>query len=292
MDRRQPRSIDQANAIAAEVSDRYNRTPQNAMGGVSPEQACVLIYGEWMDRSMELNHRLSVQDLVQVPLFQNARRLLGAVRELESVEATATGAFNRKLASRMFEEFDMPALERDVTARYNKVLNQDDVPYLELLRHLLPLAGLLLYRKGEFKVTKRANTLMADAAAGELFALLFRNLLLRINLSALDRLPAAPAVQNAIGFSLYQLGKRANEWVALNDLAPHLFLPTVLRLLPAGPHWQDTPVVYSRVRILRPLEHVGLVEFQKEDSWLSPNVLRKSSLFDQFIQFHLPPLAL
>ncbi len=289
IERRRPRSIEEANRIAAEVSQRYNRTSQRELGGMSPEQAYSLTQPGWMDKAVTLNDRLTLQDLSGSPLFQNARSLLLTVQELGAVKSTATGAFNRKFAARMFEEFAVAAPIREMTLRHNKVLNQNDVPFLELYRHLLPQAGLLLFRKGEFRLVKRTNTLLTESSAGDLFRLLFRTLFLRINLEALDRLPEAPQVQHTIGFSLYQMSRMAESWIELADIAPSLLLPTILRSLPVLSWSQDASLNYVRSRILRPLKDFGLIEYESDYPWNSPERVRKSGLFNQFIQFNLPP---
>ena len=289
IERRKPGSLEEVNRIAAEVSRGYNRTAQRELGGISPEQVYALTRPGWMDEAVTLYDRISLQELSGAPLLQNARRLLLAVKELGVVKATATGAFNRKFAVQMFEAFVIPAPDRETTLRFNKVLNQGDVPFLELLRHLLPQAGLLLFRKGEFRPTKRANGLLADSAAGELIVLLFRTLFLRINLAALDRLQEAPHVQNTIGFAFYQISKRADSWIELADIAPKLFLPAVLQSLPSLSWSPDTSLRYAHMRILQPLKDFGLVEFGSEDPWKSLERVRKTTLFDQFIRFNLPP---
>jgi hypothetical protein len=287
--RRQPRSIGHANQIAIEVTGRYNQTPQRELGGMSPDQASLISRPDWMDEAITLNVRLALDDLSGATLFQNARRLLLTIRASGVVKSTATGAFNRKFATQMFEEFVISASNREMTLRYNKVLNQNDIPYLALLRHLLPQAGLLLFRKGEFRLTKRATGLLGESTAGELFALLFRTLILRINLSALDSLPEVPQVQQTIGFAFYQIHKRADSWTELAVIVPDLFLPAVLKLLPALSWSQDVPMNYVQSRILRPLKDFGLMEYDPEHLWKSPDRVRKSRLFNQFIQFHLPP---
>jgi hypothetical protein len=289
IERRQPASIDEANVIAAEVSQRHNRTVQDEMGDTSPEQAHTLIRPGWMEQALALNDRISLQELAAAPLLQNARRVLLAARELGVVGATATGAFNRKFASRMFEEFEIPAIKREFTLRYNKVINQRDVPFLELFRDMLPQAGLLLFRKGVFRLTKRANGLLADSAIGELYALLFRTFFLQINLAALDGLPDASQVQDTIGFAFYQISRRADSWTEVADIAPKLFLPAVRDSLPSLPALECSAYDYARIRILRSLKDFGLLEYEPDHPWTSPERIRKSSLFDRFIRFTLPP---
>ena len=288
MARRRPATLDEANRIAAEVMERYNRTPQSELLGLSPEQAHVLTRPGWMGASLALNPRISLDDVAGAALFVNARRLLMAVKIQGVLKTTATGAFNRAVAKKMFEEFDISGPSRDMIRRVCKVLNQQDVPFLELLRHLLPQAGLLLYRKKEFRLTKRGHALIVDGAAGELYALLFRTLFIRINLAALDRLPEAPQVQNTIGFAFYQIGRSADDWIALSDLTSKVFLPAVQESLPEL-SWADSAHTYAELRVLRPLRDFGLVQFEREGYGPPPERVRKSALWDRFMQFNLPP---
>jgi hypothetical protein len=291
IDRLQPRSIEEMNLIARDVSDRYNRTAQPEIGGLSPEQVSKLIYGDWLGSAVVLNEQLTLAELAGAPILVNGRRLLNALGQMGTAKATATGAFNRKFATQMFTEFDINTRTRESAVRLNKVFNQIDVPYLEMLRHLLPQAGLLLFRKGEFRLTKRAIGLLPENKAGELFALLFRTLLLRFNLAALDGLPEAPALQHTAGYTLYQLSKRANDWLEVPGCGMSLLLPKVVEELPEL-SW--TPVNGSAsdrfcdIRMVMKFRDMGLIEYDNARSWPSPDRFRKAPLFDRFLSFNLP----
>jgi hypothetical protein len=287
--RRKPRTIEEANKIADEVRERYNRTPQVELGGVSPEEAYALTRPDWIDTALTLNDELSLEDLSEAKIFQNARRTLLVIQELGAAKATASGAFNRKFATRMFEEFVMSDNTRKSILHVNKVLNQDDVPFLTLFRHLLTKAGLLLFSKGEFRLTKKGGALLAESAAGELCVLLFRTLLLQINLGAMDGLPEAMQVQRCIGFSMYQISRKADNWISFDDLVPILFLPAIRDSLPPSTWSPDPAPSYAELRVLRPLKDFGLLEIEKKDRWGSPSRVRKTRLFDKLIQFNLPP---
>ena len=290
VERRKPGSIDEMNAIAAEVSGRHNRTAQSDLGGVSPEQAHRLIRPGWMDDVIELNDKLSAQDLAAVSLFQNAIRLLQALRELAVVKATASGAFNRKFVLRMFEEFDLSAIARGVIQQRIKALNQDDLPPLRILRHLLPMAGLVLYRNGEFRLTKQGANLLADTAAGQLYVQIFRTFFLKLNLGALDGLPQADVVQTSIGYAFYQISQLAEGWSDVGDIAPKLFLPAFRESLPTCSRLESPARRYAELRILRHLKEFGLVDLEPDRLLTGPTRTRKSVLFDRFIRFNLPPL--
>jgi len=287
-DRLKPKTIEEANTIAHSLQDRYNRMPQNELGGLSPEQVTVLLSHGLLDSPGTLDESLTVEDLAGVRMFHNAACLLTTLRELGPTKATATGAFNRMIAARMFERFQIDESDRRYVTTYKRIINQGDVPHLELLRHLTVVAGLVLFRHRELKITRRGETLLQPARAGELFALLFRRMFQRLNLAAFDGMPDAPIVQHHIAFALYQIGRRANDWVNVDDVAPHLFLPSALPLL--TPRFDGDPVPsYAYLRYVRWLREFGLVEVENESSFREPRRFRKTALFDRFIAFDLPP---
>ncbi len=278
--------------VAKIVSDRtkaYNRTPQAELGGLSPEQAHALTKPGWMDEAVVLNEELSLEELENAPLFQNARRTLLAIDDLESVKATAKGSFNRHFASRMFEEFSLTKEQREDTLRYNKIINQDDVPMLLLVRHLLHITELVRLEKGAFRLDRLTGSLLADESEGVLYALLFRALFLRINLDAFDGLPEAPQVQKTIGFSIYQLSKITEDWVNIEDIAESLFFAELIKTLPVREYSRAPAISYAEMRVLRPFNKFGLIEITTKNSWMEIAQIRKTPLFDRFIKFNLPP---
>ncbi len=282
-------TVDDVSKIVADSAKTYNRTPQAELGGLSPEQAHALTKPGWMDGAVVLNEELSLEDLENAPLFQNVRRTLLAIDELGSVKATAKGSFNRQFASQMFEEFSLTKEQREDTLRYKKIINQDDVPMLLLVRHLLHITELVTLEKGEFQLAPQTGSLLADDSEGVLYALLFRALFLRINLDAFDGLPEAPQVQKTIGFSIYQLSKISKEWINLEDIAESLFFVELLKTLVAREYSRPPAITYSEMRIVRPLHKFGLVEFTTKNSWGEIVQIRKTPLFDRFIKFNLPP---
>ena len=284
-----PESLAEIQAIASEVMGRYNSAPQDELNGLAPTQVRLLTAPGWMEKALTLNEQLSVDDLAGAQLLQNARCVLRAINEVGVVKATATGAFNRKFALQMLEEFDLPERVRKDVYRYNKVINQLDVPDLELIRLILPTAGLLLYRKGEFHLTRLARKLLADSVIGSLYDLLFRTVYQKISLDSLSGLPDAPHIQNTIGFFLYQTGQYADGWIEISELAPKVFLPVVLHSLPLL-SWTDpgTQYVYCTLRTLRDF---GLVEFDDDKQLKAPERVRITAIFDRFIQFNVSQLS-
>lgn len=285
-----PIDMEEANLIASGFMGAYNSAPQEDLGGLSPEQVYSLTRPDWLGRSVQMNDDLTHEEASKSELVHNAAVLLHAVMILGSVKATTTGAFNRKFANQMLDEMLFPEGVRESVRRVCKVVNQRDVPHLELLRHLLPAAGLLLFRKGEFRLTRKAKDLLNANRAGELYALLFQTYVTRINFAAGDWLPDAPGVQHCFGFSLYQIHRCANEWVEIADIARSLFLPAVIDQLPAL-SFAESDATYARNRIVRPLEQFALISVEREDPYKTVARIRKSPLFDRFLRFELRPIG-
>ncbi len=286
INRLKPRSAREAELIAADVVQRYNRTPQDELGGMSPEQVRALISVDWMGEAVVLNDKLTLRDLSTAPLFLNARMLLAAIHELGSVKATKTGAFNRKVAARMLHEFVLTEYIQLFMRGYYKAPNQRDVPFLELLRYLLPAAGLLLYRNGEFRVTKKGATLLAGSSAGDLYTLLFRTYWTKLDQNGFDLLPQLD-IQGGLGLALYQMSTRLRTWVEIEEVSPNLLLPMILRVMPDFPY-SAGPTMYASARLLTPLKNFGLLECDDIALIESPRRTRVSDLFDRFLTINVP----
>lgn len=275
--------LDEANALVARLMEEYNAAPQPEMGGMSPAQAWALTRPGWIDTALILNDRLTVADLALIPLLTNARLILLTVHEQGGVLATQTGAFNRAFVKQLCGAMtiDPDALRY---LEHNKQINQDDVSELRMMRILLQLAGLIRYARRTINVTKLGRRLIAEEAAGELYALLFRTLLTRVNLAYMDRMPEAPGIQRCIGATLYQISRRCDDWAGCDELVPYLFLPAVQDEILSTRVWQPL-YSFARIRVLRHLEDFGVLQLDREPD--RPSRVRKTSLFDRFLSFQL-----
>src|SRR5206468_11360721 len=120
------------------------------------------------------------------------------------------------LSTQMFHEFILDDRDRWYYSEFRNVINQADVHHLELLRHMLPAAGLLRFAKRAFHITKRGGELLSEESAGRLYALLFRTFFAHMNHAALDGLPDYQGVQQCIGYSIFQFGK-IDRFVKMED---------------------------------------------------------------------------
>lgn len=270
------------------MTERYNRTRQDVLGALSPEQVHALIKPGWLLETIALNDHVTLSEVAGADLVVDARLVLGAVQRAGVVRTTVTHSFPRAFVERIFPHITIEPRLRDYLMRHRKVVGQQDVPRLGLLQALLRATGLLLLRRGQLTVTRRGARLLAEQSAGELCALLFRNLFGKIDLASLDGLPPAPALQTCIGFSIYQVDALAADWTEISEVSWQLFLPSVAEDLPLAP-WEGQLAGWAELRVLRYLAMFGVVELGNSGKWERPERFRKAPLFDQFIRFLLPP---
>ncbi len=198
---RGPASLAELRAVAGDTVDAYNRRPQAELGGLSPGQVQRFLDADWEDRdgAIAIADDLSHDELAGAQLLVNARTFLEAVAGDGGVRTTTAGNLNRAFVGRMLEGLVWPEGFLENVRRWNKVINEDDVRPLHVLRILLYQARLLRRWKGTFRVTKHAESLLGEERAGELYAVLFRIHFRRFNLAYLDMVAETYEFQHTIG---------------------------------------------------------------------------------------------
>jgi len=175
----------------------------------------------------------------------------------------------------------------------DRVTREEDALNLHTLRIVLQQAGLIRKYKGAFRITKKGTSMLADAKAGELYALLFLTFFGKFKLSYLDHMPEYLLVQDTIGFSFYMIGTHAERWRDLDSLAERLLPPFVKEEINKEGFPQHAKWVADS-RILVPLERFGLLEFHYEDdpALFGPrrDKVRKTPLFESFFAFNASDL--
>jgi len=286
-------SIDELNLALHNLMDAHNQQPDPEMGNLSPKQVNKLIYSKWegSDSTVKLNEDIALYDLREALFLLNARIFLEALASQEGDTATAKGNLNRKFTKLMFERMHWRPGHKEDMVRYNKVLNEQDVWPLHFLRIICKLAGLVRKQRRKFLVTNKAQKLLAEQKAGELYALLFRTLFRQFNLGYLDGLSECYGLQDTIAYSLYRLKMVAASWQTPASLVQSILLPKVREQIQQSlsryikSHW------FIETRLIQPLEDFGLLECLYDDTYKGlirkPQKVRKTSLFDRFISFSL-----
>lgn len=264
--------------------------PYLELNGLTIKQTESLILSDWSvpGSAMYINQDLSCEDLKDSQIFHNARLFLSKIINGEHVETTRKGKLCRKFVVDMFEKMKMDEYEREIIVVVNKVLNEEDVEPLHNLKIVFELSGLLKKRKNRFYVPKKDHDILSDPAAGVLYSLLFVAFFREFNLAYLDGAPDCELLQDSIPYSLYMISGHADDWIQFEDLLDLILLPLVVKTIEPA----ENEAFLAMNRIIEPLIEFGLLEKMSltEDKWLmAPCKLRKTALFDKFINFNIEP---
>jgi hypothetical protein len=244
---------------------------------------------------LQLNDRLTAEDVAGSSLYQNARLLMTTLRDEKGTPTTATGNLTRAFVARLQDRLVIPASKRELLTEYCKVVNEMNIWDLHRARVVCECAGLIARRKSRFNVTKKGRLLLEDGRAGELYRTLFVGCFERFNLSYDFPFREVKSIQAGIAVSLWRLDVVAQNWVPVRGIAEHILLPEVhdeLRAAMFSPH--DTEEWILAGYILDPLSDFGLIERQKPAEWrhVDKNALiRVTPLWLKFISFMMPPLT-
>ena len=283
-------SVDEINRALEKRVREYNNAPQTDLGGLSPEQMQQVLYGDWHGSgALRLNEGLTLDDVVDAPFFADARTLLGYFEREGMVKETPAKNLPRAAVSALLPLMRLPTpVARNLEVGFPPPRNEGDVIWLQALRHVLELAGLLTRRKG-LRVSRTARELTRDEHAGRLYALLFRTLFRTFNLRWFDSFDGQPALQASAGYSLYKLNTVAREWTSELSLAESAWLPSAKEppsLLDISNG--DLRYFSFRHQVLSPLVQFGLLEdrpLPTKEKWRELIELRCTPLYSRFIRF-------
>lgn len=286
-------NIEEFEQVVIQRLQTYNLTPQPELGGLSPVQVQFLCQSDWSDHNavIKFNKGLALDKLQGATIFNNCRAMLSAIAKADGVKLTKTGNLNRNFIKEMLGVMVISKDSLDRLLTYNKVINEDDCFEVHIPRILLEMAGLVRKYKGNLKVSKRGKELLAENKAGQLFNLLFLTLYRKLNLFYLTRFQEIPGYQDTIGFPIYMTGQLCSDWTKPESIARKVLLPIVLEKVPKTP-LKDNVEWLVKKTVVEPLVGFGLLESReltKEDDFTQPIEVRKSILFDEFLNFDLTP---
>jgi hypothetical protein len=255
--RRRFGSMEEVEAFLQRRMFEYNDTPQDELGGLSPNQMADLTSGDW-ETTGTLRLQAPAPDALGGAAFvANARHLLAAAAAKGGLKATAAGNLSRAVVRDMVDRMSWPEYDREDFWHLNKVLNEEDVWPLHILRLVLAEAKLLRPRKGAFHATPRGRALAEDAAAGALLVTLFRVFFRGINLAYLSRM--GPEEQDPLQWRaavlFLRLAAADDSWRSPDDWECVLAFDRPPAPVIAGRSWSN-----FQPRWLRPLEWFGLLE--------------------------------
>ncbi|MBS3792971.1 hypothetical protein KGY77_10075 [Candidatus Bipolaricaulota bacterium] len=281
-------SFEELQEAVQERVDEYNRTPKDELGGLTPEQAYLLLNRDWPgpDSPVTVRDNFSDSEANDVRFVNNARILLQTAREEEGLPATNAGNFKRVVVSDFLErmEFDPDRVE-DIY-EMNKVINEQDVPPLHILRVVLEVGDFLDLSGGSFQPTSKAISMLRPGRAGDFLKELFLTYFKEFNIAYFSRGKEWTEMQDTITYTFYQLSKYDENWHPKDEFIEPLIIHTIKKLADED-DWPSLDHYYS-ARVLKPLEKFELVEsrlvgegefYEKDEQY------RKTSLYDRFIEF-------
>ena len=272
-----------------EISDRLPR-PRSSL--LSSRQMNRLLAPDWDDPNsgVIINKHPSPHEVAGSPFLADCRIMLQAALDAGGVKATTAGNLNRKFVFSLLDQLSWPVGEWETRATMFPVRNEEDAILLHLVRDIVEIAGLLLRRKGFFRVTKKGEMLLAEERMGDLFTVLLETFFRKFNLACMDGYDT-DVFQATVGFSLWGLSQVDREWYSVEELWPLLIHPAARSYRGwSGDDVESQPVLESR--LLRPLVWFGLLErrtIARKGDIPGVEWYRKTGMFDAVFSFDLGP---
>lgn len=261
---------------------------------LTDREVAVLLSGDPKERArmFEVAPALTEADAEAVPVLQRAIALLREIAEGEPVKATAKGNLPQALVKRLFA-----GAIADAEPDYVRVNREDDSMALSIVRRLAQNAGLLSYRKQEFRLTKAGRAVLEAADWSELYRLLLEGHLKRPHLlERYDGLDDGGAVSATLPLLLFAARDDNREWLYEEDFAE--------LAVGAGAAYRVDPEDLTHAVVLRFFERFGAVFglFEEGPTFQPPvepptdlngpyfypyHRWRRTPLFDQVFRWHI-----
>lgn len=268
--------------------NEYNRTPQEELGGLSPEQMHKLLHADWPgpNSPVKVYEDLPESEVNQVRFLKNSRTLLDTARE-EGLPATNAGNFKRVVVSDFLEKMEFDPERVEDIHKMNKTINEADVPPLHILRPVLEVGDFLKLSGGSFSPTSKATNLLQPGRTGEFMKELFLTYFKDFNIAYFTRGKEWKEIQDTITYTFYQLSKYDEDWHLKSEFIEPLIIHTIKKLADED-DWPSLDYYYS-ARVLKPLKKFELVESRlvgEGKPHEKDKQYRKTSLFNRFIEFN------
>ena len=269
-----------------------NNSPLKQFGSLSPSQISTLINGDWTPDTpgIQLNVALTTSEVISTPIIARGLVILKALGE-KGTKATPAGNLTRKFVASVMEQMEIPEDYLEYLFKYNKVINESDIPHVEITRIVLEFTGTIKLKKQKIQLTSMGRKLMTPGDEGGLFIMLFVTYFREFNLGFNDRIMDIPEFQDNIAYSLYRMSILNDGWHEVAETSEQLILPSLAERIPHQPYDFRSALVTRR--LLVPLELFGLVELKRE---VTPGVpleysqvvaFRKTGLLGRLLRFIL-----
>ncbi|HNV46431.1 MAG TPA: SEC-C domain-containing protein [Spirochaetota bacterium] len=206
--------------LQAEIDRRMlsaNTSPREEFLGLSPTQMRDVLHKSFLENTelVALDKSVDRELLEGVPVLAQCRYVMQTIYETEpGYKPTQLGNFPRVLVQAFFERF----IKEDALLK-DPPMREDDVLELTRLRFFLKDMGLMRKQQGRFRLTKKAEQILARNDPFELYSMLFDYLASSINWLYGTRYPEDMVfIQHALVFNLLVLKRAASEFVPEQQL--------------------------------------------------------------------------
>jgi hypothetical protein len=284
-------SLEDAQAVAAEVMNRRNNAAIEDFSGLSPRQMHRIISFPFESPDfVSFPEDFSVpKDAPMMMLFTLLAEAVGA----EGVRSTAKGNLPRKLCQEAFLRFREAGLGGRF-ADFDKVNKEEDFFELHYVRLVAVLSGILRKHRNKFLLTVKGRKAVEDSTGRRAYFGLFRACAEKFNWAYFDLFPDYHIIQGSFLFTLYLLHVHGDTFRPA-EFYGELFLRAFPVVQDEGPVETFFPPREKVVRChgLRTLERFavlfGLAEMReiKGDKPTSRFEVKKAPFLDNFIHFSL-----
>jgi hypothetical protein len=211
-------SLEKMNEELGVIARTFNSLEKDDFLGLSSAQMHKVLYSPLsLDNEIFRIELASVEELDQVPIFNQAMYFLRKIQEVGELKATQKGNLPKLFVIDLYEQF----YSKDRYAR--KPNKEEDLLQITRLKHLLDISGLIEKRTNKFSLTKKASSILEENRRFELFELIFINFSNKWNWAFMDRYPELYLIQQSVAFNFLLLNKKCISWTLGKDLG-ELFL--------------------------------------------------------------------
>lgn len=284
-------SLEEANALAHEITARRNSAPLEEFSGLSPD-----IMFRFFHFPFDSPGLVSFAEDFTAPRESTVMQLftfLGEALGAEGLRATEKGNLPRDVCKEAHRRFGASCpCDSPSTSRFFKMTSEPNFFELNFVRLLAGQAGLLRKHRGRFLLTAKGREAVDDATGSRAFGELFRAAARKINWGYFDRYPTYGIIQLGFLYSLLMLSRHGDHFRP-ETFYGKLFLrafPAVLDEAPLN-HYCTPQEDVIRCHGLRTFSRFtllfGMAEAKSEGraNRLSPLEVKKTPALEDFVRF-------
>ena len=285
-------SIDDVNTFINRHMQKQNSAVIEDFHGLSSEQMHRMLHFSFETPDL-VTFPACLDITPEAPILTLFKLLTDAIGD-DGLKATATGNLPRNFCREAAKAY-WGEEEYARWSRHGELRSEDQFAELNVTRLVAGLAGLVRKYKGKFIIGRECRKIMAEHGMAGVYPRLLKAFVKDYKWGYVDRFQEIPMVQQSFLFTLHLLNEYGAEWhssLFYEDSFLKAF-PMVLReVAPISDYYPPEKSLrgcYSVRCLERFAGFMGLAEIERDPakSFLEDFSLRKLSLLDHVVQFHL-----